>query len=74
MAAPLGDILLTLLSAGAGTAQDLSRRHLDVLGTRIAVVRIVPALTRLERLGYIHMGAGRSDNRRRSWLLTEAGQ
>ncbi|GID91298.1 PadR family transcriptional regulator [Amorphoplanes digitatis] len=79
MAAALGDILLVLLSREPRSVLDLRQGYADLFGDRPVpdVIRIVAALTRLERGGFIRTVAwdpGSRSGARRVVALTPAGQ
>lgn len=70
----LGDVLLVLLADDPATAHELCRRHAETFGPgdRVDIARVVPALTRQERLGYAR--TDRMPGRQRRFSLTDAGR
>ena len=79
MAAALGDILLVLLSREERSVLDLRQGHADLFADKPVpdVIRIVAALTRLERGGFVRTvtwNKGSRSGARRIVALTTAGQ
>jgi DNA-binding PadR family transcriptional regulator len=73
MTVALGDVLLVLLGDGPATAYELRLRHAETFGSQesVDIARVVPALTRQERLGFVRTDG--APGRRRRWQLTDAG-
>ncbi|GAA2710216.1 hypothetical protein [Actinoplanes palleronii] len=76
MAATLGDILLVFLADWPATAYELQQRHATTFGAERAVdvTRVMAALSRQEKLGYVELRKGAARKSPRTCALTEAGR
>ncbi|XVV15911.1 hypothetical protein ACQP2X_16635 [Actinoplanes sp. CA-131856] len=75
MTATLGNILLVFLADRPGTAHELQQRHAQTFGRErsVDIARVLAALRRQERLGYVGTEAPAQPRRPVVCFLTDAG-